>query len=214
MYTFITCQSLFPGIKSFIPVNLDVLTAVAKNLTPSSCANLHKDPQATQHLIRSFERNTGTSYGGWAETRQNLWAGSYMDATGNYTHLGVDINVVKDTPVVLPFTVEVVDAITDTDTDVGWGTRLILKTANPTNPYIVLGHLTSSSLKPVGTVIPSGETVGIVSTYPDNGNVFEHLHIQLVKPEYLETKTWAELDGYGSPAEIDLYPDPLNTPFL
>ena len=211
-------QTLFPS-KNFFEINLD---AELKNqaLTGTSIKGA-KDKQTfitklhEDHAIKVGDGKQYISYGGWGEDRSFMWADTYMSKSKTFTHLGVDINVPKGTSVTLPFDTLVVDARTDPDTDVGWGTRLVVVPINAEeNPAIVLGHL-APEVPTVGTVIGAGAKLATIGTFPENGNVFEHLHIQLITPECIRANTqlFETLDGYGFKDELKHYPDPLATLF-
>jgi len=219
----LTPQVLFSG-KNFFEINLNEAVKLA-----STGSTKTSGPEAKQKLINAlhlqhakrFEADeqradSYISYGGYGEDRSFMWADTYMAKTNSFIHLGVDINVPKSTNVTLPFDVMVIDSRTDTDLDVGWGTRLVVVPTNPEeNPAIVLGHL-APDVPQVGHIIGAGTTIATIGTYPENGNVFEHLHIQLVVPELIRNNPsiWDTLDGYGTKADLTNYPDPFNSTFL
>jgi len=197
-------HSLFPN-HQFRIENLDLL--VARHIPREHRIN----PALKQELFNTLHKSGIISYGGYGEDRSTMWKGTYMEQTGAFTHLGVDVNVRHKTPIQLPFETRVIDSRIFTDLDVGWGPRLILETSHPANPLIILGHL-SSPLPQQNTILPANVPFATVGTYPSNGNVFEHLHIQLVaRTTPLNVLT---LDGYGQPSELPLYPDPFNTNFV
>jgi len=165
-----------------------------------------KNPELVQIELDKLGYNT---FGGYGENRKEIFRGSYLELSGNYTHLGIDINVKKGTKVICPFDCEVVDVFIDTDVDIGWGGRVILRQSKAL-PYLVLGHFEPNSIiNSPKSFFKKGEILGEVGTWPTNGNVFEHLHVQCV---YYLLKT--NLDGYGKPSDLLNNPNPFEVEFL
>jgi hypothetical protein len=50
--------------------------------------------------------------------------------------------------------------------------------------------------------------LGFVGTYPTNGNVFQHLHIQCIRPEDIYA-----FDGYGFKKDLKNNPNPFEVNF-
>lgn len=194
----LTPNSFFPEF-NFIEMNLnDYFTKGQFPLVGNQPA---KQQDALDLLHDSKERYT---YGGYGENRKDMWKGTYLDEGEKYIHLGIDINVPFNTPIYCPFDVaRVVAVFKDTDQDVGWGTRLILKPRN-SGWCLVLGHLKWQSqwVSP----FKKDEIIGHVGTYPTNGNVFEHLHIQVI---LWDAGNFGEFDGYGHEADLVTYPNPF-----
>jgi len=173
-------------------------------------------PSHTQALLDSlYARNGATwSYGGYLEDRSSLLRGSYLDATGGYIHLGIDINVPPGTRVVAPFDGTVVNVFNDGEEPQGWGLRLILRSLDRSQPLLVLGHIAGSSVT-LGHRITAGEKIAEIAAPPFNGNWFPHLHIQQVAADAAATherSNYNTLDGYGHPSNLEIlqrdYPDP------
>lgn len=200
----LTPNLLFPTLK-FKQINLN--NQVRDNIDHV----LRNHPVYTQKLINKLNANGFITYGGYGENRKDIWKGTYMDVDKTYIHVGIDINVPYNTPIVLPFDVTVIDSRTFDDLDVGWGSRVILSTNNPSNPLILLGHL-NKDIPPVGTIIKTNSVIATVGTFPNNGNVFEHLHLQLINPTLKYDPL--TLDGYTKEHEPENYPDPFNTNFI
>src|SRR5574337_880279 len=57
--------------------------------------NPYLDPTVAGEILEEIHRVEGAewSFGGYLEDRRHLLAGSYLDATGNFLHLGVDVHV-------------------------------------------------------------------------------------------------------------------------
>lgn len=199
----LTIHTLFPQVPHFVEINLN-------DWLRTHCAQRPVGAPAYQHEIDRMQSELGaSSFGGWMEQREWMWSGSYMEAEKNFTHLGIDVYLHKGTPVQLPFPVRVVDTFYKKDDEVGWGGRIAVQ-RDAAHPAIVLGHL-ETSLPKVGTVLPANEVIGRLATWPVNGNVFEHLHIQLVRAELVPTLDWQELDGYGFPSQALDFPHPFHT---
>lgn len=173
-------------------------------------------PDITQTMIDRLHTKRGVkwSYGSYLEDRSTLLKGTYLDATGGYIHLGVDVNVGAGTPIAAPYDATVRNIFDDAPTPYGWGPRLILQPADASLPYLILGHLTPFTLKP-GDQITAGTIVAHVAPAPFNGNWFPHLHIQQIarhKIKQHEQDQYQSLDGYGHPRDLEVlretYPDP------
>ena len=192
----LNCNSFFDGDFNFI--NLNHFYLRHKHLIADN-----KNPQHLQQTLNTLGKNT---YGGYAEDRRDIWHGSYLDNHQNYIHLGIDINIAAGFSIRCPFDANVVDIFTDTDTKIGWGGRLILKQND--SPYLILAHINPTTLINK-SFVKKGEYLGAVGTWPTNGNVFEHLHVQAVK--HLNFNT---LDGYGYVHDLHNNPDPFQIDFL
>jgi len=121
----------------------------------------------------------------------------------------IDVNVPAGTQPQLPFQATVLHVLRDPSTEVGWGGRLVLQAA-PDGPHIILGHLRTDDLPEVGEAIPAFHPLGTVGTWPLNGNVFEHLHIQLITLDrWRRYPDQADIDGYGIPSDLSDFPNPF-----
>lgn len=199
------CDDFFDIPKDkFIFLNLNELYLKNKLRVRDSKDPRYLDNLITIERLKDFPDSIYT-YGGWGEDRKDVWKGTYLDETGEYIHLGIDINVRKFTKVTAPFDGEIIDVFTDIDTKIGWGGRLILKSNTPNTPYLVLAHLDPTSLTN-RTQIKKGEILGEVGTWPTNGNTFCHLHVQCINYEPNST-----FDGYGTYDDLINNPNPFNT---
>jgi hypothetical protein len=181
--------------------------------------NPYLDPIVATEIVEEIHRAEGVewSFGGYLEDRRNLLAGSYLDATGAYLHLGVDFHVPEGTPVVpgTPASVLLVDD--DGDQDGGWGPRVFLRRASKQGDDMaaVFAHLRAPRCLP-GDVLGPTDVFAEVGGPPFNGNWHPHLHLQLLRFSTFEEiflKRSHELDGYGPPGRkhelASLFPDPL-----
>ena len=173
-------------------------------------------PEITQKMIDKLHAKHGArwSYGSYLEDRSTLLKGTYLDDTGGYIHLGVDVNVGPGTPVAAPYDATIVNIFDDTPSPHGWGPRLILAPADALLPYLILGHLTPYTFKP-GDQVKMGQILAEIAPPPRNGDWFPHLHIQQIAREKVphhEQDKYQSLDGYGHPRDLELlrktYPDP------
>lgn len=157
------------------------------------------------------------TYGGWMEDRSFLWKGSYLEKTGNFTHLGVDFNVPVGTKVYADDEMQVIRVENDFPLVHGWG-QMIIGYVKHLNVCILYGHLAANNSWKVGDVIKRGEVVGEVGQKNENGFWFPHLHVQTITKEYFDEvearNGWEDFDGYTSPADLSkaatIYKDPLN----
>ncbi|MCA0933391.1 aminotransferase class III-fold pyridoxal phosphate-dependent enzyme [Lutimonas saemankumensis] len=97
-------------------------------------------------------------------------------------HLGIDFWLGPGTPVHTLFDGEVVVAVNDSG-DKEYGGLVILKhLAEDFEFYSLYGHLSvksATSLKP-GEILKSGDQVGTLGNYPENGNWPPHLHFEIM----------------------------------
>jgi murein DD-endopeptidase MepM/ murein hydrolase activator NlpD len=159
-----------------------------------------KIPQQIQDRLAYF------SYGGYAEDRKHVWKGTYLDESGGYIHLGIDIVVPPGTPVKAPFDAKIINRFSDTDDKIGWGGRLILE-FNKECPLIVLAHLEPKSMTNKKNV-RRGDLIGEIGTWPTNGNTFHHLHVQCIKHN-----DFNNFDGYGFSNDLENNPNPFQVNF-
>jgi len=194
-------HSIFPHIPKFKEINLN-------EWLHTNCAARPESPEAYQQQIDRLNKDYGVpTYGGWMEYREWMWSDSYMSHHKKYVHLGLDVYLPQKTPVRLPFDSTVIDVFYHEDDDVGWGGRITVQ-REKNKAAVVLGHL-GMELPAKGSVIRANETLGHIATWPINGNVFEHLHIQIIRAELLPSMNWELLDGYGYYEQAEDFPNPL-----
>lgn len=179
----------------------------------SGRANPLLDPRACQRMLDEIHRREGVvwSHGGYLENRSCLWRGSYLEATGNFLHLGVDCNAPRATRVAVYFPAKVILVDHDPDRDGGWGTRVFLASQGP---VFVYAHLQNAIVKP-GQELEPGAVIAEVGGPPENGNWHPHLHVQAIRTGLFHeilSERFQELDGYGHPDQrVQLehdFPDP------
>jgi len=182
-------------------------------------ANPYLDPAVAVEVMDEIARLDGAwwFYGGYLEERRHILAGSYLEATGNFLHLGVDVHVPEGTPLAAGAPATVLRVDDDGDRDGGWGPRVFLRRSRgPADDTVaIFAHLREPRCAP-GDVVGPEETFAEVGGPPHNGNWHPHLHLQVLRAATFEEAFVAgtrELDGYGAPAMrgelAALFPDPL-----
>jgi len=101
------------------------------------------DPAVCERMMDEVHRRYGVvwSHGGYLENRRRLWRGSYLEATGNFLHLGVDCTAPQGTRVAVGFPAKVILVDYDPDRDGGWGTRVFLTSDGPVFVYAHLQNV-------------------------------------------------------------------------
>ena len=171
------------------------------------------DPAVCQRMMDEVHSRYGVvwSHGGYLENRSRLLRGSYLEATGNFLHLGVDCTVPQGTRVAAGFPARVILVDHDPDREGGWGTRVFLTSGGP---VFVYAHLQNVGVRP-GQELAPGMVFTEVGGPPHNGNWHPHLHVQAIRAGLFHEillERFQELDGYGSPAALTMlredFPDP------
>jgi len=154
--------------------------------------------------------------GGYMEPRA-LYATEAYERMGNNgkesrtLHLGIDLWVPTGTPVHALFDGDVVTAVND-EGNKEYGGLIILKHEEDAIIFYTLhGHLSPESVlkHQSGDRIQKGQMLGLIATYPENGNWAPHLHFQLMQSllDYVD-----DFPGVAYPSEADLMssicPDP------
>ena len=212
-------QKLLPtlDLASACEVNLNHAAVEWLRYRGNPLGNPLLDPREAQEMIDWLHhtKEVTWSYGSYLEDRCDFLRESYLDDTGGYIHLGVDVNVAPGTVVAAPFDALVENVFDDGDTPQGWGPRLILKPFDSRIPYLILGHLTSLSSYRAGDKVRAGDELARIAPAPHNGYWFPHLHVQLLSRAAVEphqADMYQSLDGYGHRRDLPLlmwsYPDP------
>lgn len=204
--------SVEPTIKSLIPfckgrqgieVNQNNLFGSRKEQDPHfELAN----PLEKARCMHEFHIGKGVdySYGGFLEIRSRMFADtSYISQARCYVHLGVDINVPAWEEVRFPSSAQVLRVVHDSDTEIGWGTRVDL--AHPTQPIVfIFGHLGPDVTVYEGEILPAcGKKIGRIGEPKVNGGCDPHLHLQVMSREkYDHLVNRGELDGYAQEADL------------
>ena len=154
-------QKLLPtlDLASACEVNLNHAAVEWLRYRGNPLGNPLLDPREAQEMIDWLHhtKEVTWSYGSYLEDRCDFLRESYLDDTGGYIHLGVDVNVAPGTVVAAPFDALVENVFDDGDTPQGWGPRLILKPFDSRIPYLILGHLTSLSGYRAGDKVRAGD---------------------------------------------------------
>jgi hypothetical protein len=158
------------------------------------------------------------SFGGYFESRPNLWRGHYM-YPDKCLHIGVDFNVPVGTFAAVPVDCKVLHVLRDKDQNGGWGTRIIFERISDRQIFL-FAHLGEQINVVEGDAVKAGMVVGRVANVYFNGGWFPHLHVQCISTAvYATLDIIKQLDGYAafvapnSPAVLQLqqdYPNPLH----
>ncbi|MDR2166754.1 MAG: peptidoglycan DD-metalloendopeptidase family protein [Clostridiales bacterium] len=139
---------------------------------------------ALQAAIDRHLAEVGARWGisGYPEKRANLRG--YARITDYETprpyHIGVDISVPAGTKVFAPLDGEVVISAHE-DGAGNYGGLIVLRhCAYGRVFYSVYGHMDANSLAPCGEQIKAGELLGIVGNMQQNGDWWEHIHLQVL----------------------------------
>jgi murein DD-endopeptidase MepM/ murein hydrolase activator NlpD len=151
------------------------------------------------------------SYGGWLEDRAKLWQNTYITYSGKTLHVGLDINAPYKTPVHSPGRGKVKKIDYDSDGEIDWGTSIAIEYGSYT---LIFAHLSKKIHVQEGQVVQEKQQIGEIGIWPENGNVFTHLHIQSMRARTYETllqNNLQTIDGYVKPGEKHEYLDPIKT---
>jgi murein DD-endopeptidase MepM/ murein hydrolase activator NlpD len=163
--------------------------------------------QAIQTIHKTY--HVQWSYGGWLEDRSQLWAGTYITSSKKTLHVGIDINAPKNTPIHSPGKGIVTKIECDQGDEIDWGTSISVDYGKYT---MIFAHLSPKVEINEGQVIQANQKIGEIGTWPKNGNVFEHLHIQSMQTAIYEKhllEKFENLDGYVIPQTEHGFTNPL-----
>lgn len=178
-------NALFPTVntKSVYPLDLSVSSSWIGHQTEFNDLDLFQfkiDKLQKEHPKKIIA-------GGYLEPRP-LYTSSEYDKIGNSgresrtVHLGIDYWLPADTPVHTLFDSEIVMAINDAG-DKEYGGLVVLKhKLNDLEFFALYGHLSvaSATKHKIGDKLSSGDQIGLLGNYPENGNWAPHLHFQLM----------------------------------
>lgn len=155
------------------------------------------DPSAFQDWLDSVHKRKRVkySYGGFLEDKSNVWKNNYQKLSRAFIHLGIDYNLPEDNFVCLFDKGTVENVFLDKDLNGGWGGRIIWKMDS--GIYAIYGHLkVNIKLKP-GQKCEKGDVVGVIGNSRENGGWYPHLHVQIMKSEFIKKYSdLREIDGY------------------
>lgn len=192
---------LRPGNQTIGKVNLnDLIEYESQRLGTNNWG----DAPTTQVLIDSItqQNNLLYTFGGWMEDRHYLWKNHYPGLDSKTLHLGVDINVPNGISIHSPINGKVLHVDYDGGLDVDWGGSIAIELYRNA---IIFAHLPSRPEFQVGEFISVGDKLGEIGKWPQNGNVFSHLHVQAVPiGVYLDELRlgFPTLDGYGDAKNV------------
>jgi len=192
-------------------LNLD-LEAERRGIGLHSSPSPLLDSVECQRFLHELHAGMGLhcSYGGWLEDRRHLWAGSYLEETRSYLHLGVDFNAPEGTAIYAEDDMLVVWTGDDYPEEYGWGRRVIFE-LHRVGVLIGYGHIEPTGYIKPGARIRNEDLIGFVDSPERNGGWHPHVHVQCYAGFTVEAAVAA--DGYGDPYQRGLlakmHPDPL-----
>lgn len=212
---------LFPELAGkrfgYLNLNEESRRWLTRNKIKSKDPNPLLDPAVSDRMVREAHQvlDLDWSYGGWMEDRSDKLRGAYVEATGNFLHLGVDFNVPAGTKVASDDLRLVLRVIPDVPEPGGWGTRVILKSFVK-DEVIVYGHLAPNVRCHEGQTVDLNEVFATVGDSAQNGGWFPHLHVQCIEGPYYRAQLnegELEFDGYGHPNDrmrlAKIFGDPM-----
>lgn len=214
---------LFPTLKNKKSAEINLNESAKKWLAKQGtrfndpAINPFNDPVICVEMVEEVHQELGVdfSYGSYMEDRSFLWRGSYLEESGTFIHLGVDLSVPRDTSVAIDFDAEVVLVDYDYPEIGGWGKRVVVRHKTK-DIYLIYAHLDRDIHVKAGDNLSKSQVFAKVGHAPYNGNWWPHLHVQvLTKAAYDKAmeEDFLELDGYGLAEDMDLlkkdFPDPM-----
>ncbi|WP_040282827.1 peptidoglycan DD-metalloendopeptidase family protein [Psychroserpens damuponensis] len=180
-------QSLFvlnPSIakSEYIILDLSITNTTLNTLNVSSSETL-------EHYIHSHKQNHSAkvAFGGYLETRNIYQRSTYFKNTDPETerniHLGVDLWIAAETPILTPLDAEVHSFKNNTNHG-DYGPTIILKhTVEHQEFFTLYGHLSLASIQnlKVGQTFKKGEQIATLGDASVNGDYAPHLHFQIIK---------------------------------
>jgi len=135
------------------------------------------------------QHNAQYGIGGYFENRQiyksNIFSKNIITGTtGKRTiHVGIDIWMPAGTEIYVPMAGKI-HSFRNNEGNGDYGPTIIIEhELEGTKFYTLYGHLSSESLenKQEGQIFETGQLIGKVGKYPENGNWPTHLHFQIIK---------------------------------
>ena len=142
-----------------------------------------RDQKTYQRILeKEMQPHYRWGFSGYLENRKSLLRDCpQMMAEGRYFHLGLDVLVVKGTPLCAPLAAEVAEAGYE-EGEGNYGGFVLLK--HPSERfetfYSFYGHLDPDRLPTLGTALAAGEPFAFIGDFHQNGNWFYHTHLQII----------------------------------
>lgn len=176
--------------------------------------NFENRDEFSDYITNTLIANNCTfGIGGYSENRIIYNHSSLFDTQNESrsVHLGIDIWMPENTPIVSPLDA-IVHSFQDNDNLGDYGPTVILEhSISGIIFYTLYGHLSRKSLRGlhVGKTISKGGIVGNLGSYEENGGWPPHLHFQIISDMLGKS---GDFPGVSSPREKDtllqLCPDP------
>ncbi len=174
---------------SVLPFDPDAEPSVVFDFTENNPDLKNIDPADTEGFTRYVfgvlaQAGSRIGLGGYRENR-TIYRHSALFSGGKVRsyHLGLDLWVEEDTPVLAPFEGEV-HSFQDNRGQGDYGPTIILAhTLEGVRFYTLYGHLSRDSLKGLttGVCFSAGDTIAEVGSSAVNGNWPPHLHFEVIK---------------------------------
>jgi len=194
MWTRINLNESFKSLAhTFTYCNKDMSSA------PIQSSLLYKMNEKMNGKLNSCGDFPFNFYSGFLEDRSDIWEN--FEDSKKMVHLGIDINLKENTLIKSPFNAFVFHIFNDFSDKNGWGTRIILKLEKKWNEceYLLIGHLNNDENIPkIKTLVKQEDVIGSVANSNQNGGWFPHIHVQLMKKEFIELyiDNLDQIDGY------------------
>jgi murein DD-endopeptidase MepM/ murein hydrolase activator NlpD len=200
-----------------VPHNLNAPHVHILNLTTSN-QNLTQidlaDTISFEKFIWREMEKTGAliAVGGYNEDRIIYKRSEHFNGQENRSiHLGIDIWAKAGTPVFSPLAGKI-HSFQDNAGFGNYGPTIILKHQLENSTFYTLyGHLSVSSISncKAGQFVETGQQIGSLGNYPENGDWPPHLHFQVIS----QLNGWfGDFPGVAAPSEREYYlqlcPDP------
>ena len=208
--------------RSPLPFDLDRAGRVVISLADDAPGmEFASDPVAYWSWLQDEMAASGAevAFGRYDEDR-NCYAGDQFTTDAPETrsvHLGIDLFVPEDTPVLAMLPGRVVTVV-DNDEPYDYGPTVILEhDAGDAGPFWCLyGHLSRRTLTTVapGDVVVAGQVVGFVGDHTVNGGWAPHTHLQLITDLMADPVAGpsGNFEGAGEPSRMSVWrslaPDP------
>ncbi len=139
-------------------------------------------PQLNAHIFETLaHHNRPWGVCGYLEQRSLLLADCpQMVQEGRFFHLGLDVILPLDTPLLAPLDGTVVEAYYEEGKGNYGGLVLLGHEINGETFYSLYGHLNRNKLPAVGTRIERGTSFAYVGDFSENGDWFYHTHVQIL----------------------------------
>ncbi|PPR47422.1 MAG: 5-aminovalerate aminotransferase DavT [Alphaproteobacteria bacterium MarineAlpha5_Bin9] len=162
-----------------------------------------------------FKENSKIAIGLYSEIRNVYNGKNFISLLDNKKrrniHLGIDIFIKKGIPIYAPMNGKIV-ILENNNIKYDYGPTLVLEHfENNIKFYTLYGHLSKKMLKnfKIGQRIKSGQLIGKIGSYKENGNWLPHLHFQIILDLMGNNKNFPGVgEDFLSDIWLTISPDP------